>query len=84
MTKAKVVLNDMGDMVDAVAIKPAKPFAFGVVEGVPVFGLPGKPVSSMVSHSLLAKPALNKMMGRKRHYFPMFLSVRLQKISVDV
>ena len=62
----KVVLNKMGDMRwMQIAIKPAKPFAFGVVEGVPIFGLPGNPVSSMVSYLLLAKPALNKMMGKK-------------------
>ena len=62
----KVVLNNMGDMRwMQIAIKPAKPFAFGVVQGVPIFGLPGNPVSSMVSYLLLAKPALNKMMGKK-------------------
>jgi molybdopterin molybdotransferase len=47
-----------------VAVKPAKPFAFGLVEGVPVFGLPGNPVSSMVSFELFARPALRQMMGR--------------------
>ena len=47
-----------------VAIKPAKPLAFGVVEGMPVFGLPGNPVSSRVSFELFARPALRKMMGR--------------------
>ena len=46
-----------------VAIKPAKPFAFGVVAGTPVFGLPGNPVSSMVSFELFARPALRRMMG---------------------
>jgi molybdopterin biosynthesis enzyme len=54
-----------------VAIKPAKPFAFGVVgrrgggelDAVPVFGLPGNPVSSMVSFELFARPALRKMAG---------------------
>ena len=46
-----------------VAIKPAKPLAFGVVEGVPVFGLPGNPVSSMVSFELFARPALRRMTG---------------------
>ena len=62
----KVVLNKMGDMRwMQIAIKPAKPFAFGVVQGVPIFGLPGNPVSSMVSYLLLAKPALNKMMGKE-------------------
>jgi len=51
-----------------IAIKPAKPFAFGLLmnsagRGIPVFGLPGNPVSSMVSFELLARPALRKMMG---------------------
>jgi molybdopterin molybdotransferase len=46
-----------------VAIKPAKPLAFGVVDGTPVFGLPGNPVSSMVSFELFARPALRQMMG---------------------
>jgi molybdopterin molybdotransferase len=46
-----------------VAIRPAKPLAFGVVEGKPVFGLPGNPVSSMVSFELFARPALRAMMG---------------------
>jgi molybdenum cofactor synthesis domain-containing protein len=46
-----------------VAIRPAKPFAFGVIEGRPVFGLPGNPVSSTVSFELFARPGLRAMMG---------------------
>ena len=47
-----------------VAIKPAKPLAFGLIDGrVPVFGLPGNPVSSMVSFELFARPALRRMGG---------------------
>jgi molybdenum cofactor synthesis domain-containing protein len=46
-----------------VAIKPAKPLAFGVIDGTPVFGLPGNPVSSMVSFELFARPAIRQMMG---------------------
>jgi molybdenum cofactor synthesis domain-containing protein len=49
-----------------VAIRPAKPFAFGVVRGTPVFGLPGNPVSSMVSFELFARPALRQMMGHRQ------------------
>ncbi len=53
-----------------IAIKPAKPFAFGVLRApggrsVPVFGLPGNPVSSMVSFELLARPGLRQMMGHR-------------------
>jgi molybdopterin molybdotransferase len=46
-----------------VAIKPAKPLAFGRLGRVPVFGLPGNPVSSHVSFELFARPALRTMMG---------------------
>jgi len=49
-----------------VAIKPAKPLAFGTVDGTPVFGLPGNPVSSMVSFECFARPALLQMMGHPR------------------
>jgi molybdopterin molybdotransferase len=63
----KVLLDRLGDM-DwmQIAIRPAKPFAFGLLgpdRTTPVFGLPGNPVSSMVSFELLARPALLKMMG---------------------
>lgn len=50
------------------AIKPAKPFAFGQLQSsdgrtIPIFGLPGNPVSSLISYELLARPAMRKMMG---------------------
>ena len=61
----KAVLDRIGRMRwMQVAIRPAKPFAFGVVRGVPVFGLPGNPVSSMVSYEVLARPGLRRMAGR--------------------
>jgi molybdenum cofactor synthesis domain-containing protein len=53
-----------------IAIKPAKPFAFGTIDGVPVFGLPGNPVSSLVSFELLARPALRRMMGHAEPFRP--------------
>jgi molybdenum cofactor synthesis domain-containing protein len=64
----KAVLSRIADMRwMQIAIKPAKPFAFGLLASgdkrTPVFGLPGNPVSSMVSFELFARPALRKMMG---------------------
>jgi len=53
-----------------VAIKPAKPLAFGVVRGVPVFGLPGNPVSSLVSFEMFARPALFQMAGHTDRFRP--------------
>jgi molybdopterin molybdotransferase len=67
----KAVLDRLGTMRSwQVAIKPAKPLAFGVVAGKPVFGLPGNPVSSMVSFELFARPALRQMGGHRRLFRP--------------
>jgi molybdenum cofactor synthesis domain-containing protein len=61
----KAVLDRIGRMRwMQVAIRPAKPFAFGLIGDTPVFGLPGNPVSSMVSYELLARPGLRRMAGR--------------------
>lgn len=48
-----------------VAVKPAKPFAFGTLASnqTPVFGLPGNPVSALVSYELFVRPALRAMAG---------------------
>lgn len=73
----KQVLDRLGDMRwMQIAIRPAKPFAFGLVEGTPVFGLPGNPVSSLVSFELLTRPALRKMMGH-----PQLQRTRLEAVA---
>lgn len=65
----KAVLSRIAEMRwMQVAIRPAKPFAFGLLDTadgrrVPVFGLPGNPVSSLVSFELFARPALRSMMA---------------------
>ena len=67
----KGVLDRLGDMRWwQVAVKPAKPLAFGLVAGTPVFGLPGNPVSSMVSFELFARPALRRMGGHPNVFRP--------------
>jgi molybdopterin molybdotransferase len=49
-----------------VAIKPGKPNVFGLGSGsVPVFSLPGNPVSALVSFQQLVRPGLQKMMGQE-------------------
>lgn len=60
-----------------VAIKPAKPFAFGVLagSGKPVFGLPGNPVSAMVSFELFVRPALRLMGGHRSLERPVVAAV---------
>jgi molybdopterin molybdotransferase len=46
-----------------VRMKPGKPLAFGHIGGVPVLGLPGNPVSVMVSFEMFVRPALMTMQG---------------------
>jgi molybdopterin molybdotransferase len=46
-----------------VAMRPGKPITFGSIRGRPLFGLPGNPVSAMVTFELFVRPALRKMMG---------------------
>ncbi len=53
-----------------VAIKPGKPTAFGTLRGKLTFGLPGNPVSAMVTFELFVRPALMKMMGHKKLFRP--------------
>ncbi len=72
----KVVLDEIGDMRwMQIAIKPAKPFAFGMVDGTPMFGLPGNPVSSMVSFELLARPAIRTMAGHADPFAPRLVAI---------
>jgi molybdenum cofactor synthesis domain-containing protein len=60
----KVVLDTLGEVRWVqIAMKPAKPFAYGEVDGVVVLGLPGNPVSSLVSFELLARPLLRRLAG---------------------
>jgi molybdopterin molybdotransferase len=60
-----------------IAIRPAKPFAFGVLadSGTPVFGLPGNPVSAMVSFELFVRPALRLLGGHRSLHRPVVRAV---------
>ncbi len=58
-----------------IAIKPAKPFAFGKNSSSIFFGLPGNPVSALVSFELLVKPVINKMMGNPK-YLPQYIKIK--------
>ena len=47
-----------------IRIRPGKPFAAGQVNGTPIFGLPGNPMSAMVTFALLARPCLMHLQGQ--------------------
>lgn len=53
-------------------IKPGKPTAFGMRGDIPVFSLPGNPVSTMITFEEFVRPALLKMMGHRTVYKPLF------------
>ncbi len=66
------LVDELGGQVHQfkIAIKPAKPLSFAMIATpagrlVPVFGLPGNPVSSMVSYQVVALPALRRLAGHR-------------------
>ena len=56
---------------DAVAIRPGKPAVFATCQGRPVFGLPGNPVSTMVTFQLFVTPAIDLLSGADAHPLPL-------------
>jgi molybdopterin molybdotransferase len=61
----KDIMAEIGSRIQfwRVAMRPGRPLAFGRMEGKPLFGLPGNPVSSMVSFEQFIRPAILKMRG---------------------
>ncbi len=57
---------------DTVALRPGKPAVFGWCKGRPVFGLPGNPVSTMITFELFAVPAIELMSCYKPQALPFF------------
>jgi molybdopterin molybdotransferase len=71
-------LHDLGAefFFDAVAIRPGKPTVFGWCRGKPVFGLPGNPVSTMVTCELFVVPAIEILSGcRQPRPLPFFKAI---------
>ena len=58
------LLEEVGAMaLWRIAIKPGRPLALGMWQGVPVFGLPGNPVAALVCSLIFARPALAQLAG---------------------
>ncbi|MEO7041857.1 MAG: gephyrin-like molybdotransferase Glp [Gemmatimonadaceae bacterium] len=60
------VMREMGVDVKfwRVRIRPGGPLVFGTLDGLPWIGLPGNPVSAMVTFELFVRPAIRKMLGQ--------------------
>lgn len=69
----KAVLERMGLELDfwRVRIRPGSPFSFGRLEGMPVFGLPGNPVSALVTFEVFVRPVLRRLAGRRLVHTPL-------------
>jgi molybdopterin molybdotransferase len=78
----KDVLKDLGmEMVFwKVAMRPGQPLAFGTIGGKPVFGLPGNPVSSMISFEQFVRPSLLKMMSCRQLFRPVIEAILKEEI----
>lgn len=75
----KSVIESLGSLTMwRVNLKPGKPLAFGEVCGVPIIGLPGNPVSALVTFELFVRPAIRTLLGDTHWARP---TVRLPLVS---
>jgi len=79
----KDIMQEVGNEMKfwRVAMRPGRPLAFGTINGVPLFGLPGNPVSSAVSFEQFVRPALLKMMGFKHLLRPTMRAILEEDIE---
>jgi molybdopterin molybdotransferase len=66
---------------DAVAIRPGKPAVFAMCNEKPVFGLPGNPISTMVTFELLVVPAIDLLSGAPARPLPFLKATLAQSIK---
>ncbi|ASJ09624.1 molybdopterin molybdenumtransferase MoeA [Thermococcus siculi] len=60
------IIEELGEVkIHGIAIQPGKPTVIGLIDGKPVFGLPGYPTSCLTNFTLLVAPLLRKLIGRE-------------------
>ena len=79
----KAVFQELGAAMNfwKLAIRPGQPLAFGMIQGKLAFGLPGNPVSSMVTFEQLVRPAMLKMSGYRSYGRPVVQAIFQEKFS---
>ena len=65
-----------------VRIRPGGPLGFGLLGGIPWLGLPGNPVSAMVTFELFGRPAIRKLRGETRPFPHIFDAVMDEEVSI--
>jgi molybdopterin molybdotransferase len=80
----KAVLDRAGDVAFwRVRMRPGKPLAFGSYRGIPYLGLPGNPVSAMVSFEVFVRPVILKMAGRRDLRRPTVQALVIEPLRSD-
>jgi molybdopterin molybdotransferase len=79
----KAVFKELGAEMNfwKLAIRPGQPLAFGKIQGKLAFGLPGNPVSSMVTFEQLVRPAMLKLSGQRHYGRPVVQALFQEKFS---
>ena len=82
----KDILKELGAEMKfwKVSMRPGQPLAFGVIEGKPTFGLPGNPVSCMVSFEQFVRPSILKASGYRQIFRPLIEACLKEPINKKV
>jgi molybdopterin molybdotransferase len=77
-------IADLGGTLEfwRVQMRPGSPLAFGRIGATPWLGLPGNPVSSLVTFELFARPAIRRLMGQSEVFSPRFPVIMQDAITV--
>ena len=73
-------LGKPGVIVCGIAVRPGKPTTIAVVDGKPVFSLPGHPTSSLLMFHILVRPIISEMAGRREEIPPAVKAVVATKM----
>jgi molybdenum cofactor synthesis domain-containing protein len=73
-------LGKPGVILSGVAVKPGKPLTIAVVDGKPVFSLPGNPTSSLFMFNVFVRPILVKLAGRPEDTLPKVKAVAAKRM----
>jgi putative molybdopterin biosynthesis protein len=65
---SRKVIADLGEvLIHGVTMMPGKPIVIGKVNGKPVFGIPGYPVSAIIAFEQFVYPLICRMLGQREH-----------------
>lgn len=74
------VLGEPGVIISGIATKPGKPTTIAVVDGTPIFSLPGHPTSSLLVFHILIRPIILKMAGKRQETPFMLKATTVEKM----